>query len=79
MMIMENEFDYGFEGRCPSEAQVTKIAKIGMKSGATHLSMWWGENMIERVLGANGFWYGSGWIRRISGQDLALKLELGKA
>ena len=79
MMIMENVFDYGFEGRCPSEAQVTKIAKIGMKSGATHLSMWWGENMIEMVLGANGFWYGSGWIRRISGQDLALKLELGKA
>jgi len=79
MMIMENEFDYGFEGRCPSEAQVTKIAKIGMKSGATHLSMWWGENGIEIVKAGNGQWYGSGWIRRISGQDLAHKLQLGKA
>jgi len=69
-------FDYGFEGRCPSKAQVTKIAKIGMQSGATHLSIWWGENMIEMDKERNDQWYGNGWIRSISGQDLAEELSV---
>jgi hypothetical protein len=69
-------FEYEFTGRCPSKTQVTKTTKIGMQSGATHLSLSWGENMIEMVLAGNGRWYGGGWIRSISGQDLAQELSV---
>ena len=43
MIIDENVFDYGFEGRCPTKAQVTKVARIGMSSGASAVEIWWGE------------------------------------
>lgn len=74
----ETVFDHAFEGRCPSKAQVAKVAKFGMKTGATHLELWWGENMITMVKAGNSQWYGSGWIRRTSGTDLALEIQLGK-
>ena len=75
MIIDENVFDYGFEGRCPSKAQVAKIAKAGMGSGANFIEIWWGENMIEIQKAYNGHWFGRGWIRSISGQDLAEELS----
>ena len=74
MIIDENVFDYGFEGRCPTKAQVTKVARIGMSSGASVVEIWWGENMIELQKAYNGSWFGRGWIRSIGGQDLAEEL-----
>jgi hypothetical protein len=69
-----NVFDYGFTGRCPSKAQVLKVAKQGVKSGAKQLNIWWGENGIEFNKAPNGQWYGYGWIRRTGGQDMAGEL-----
>lgn len=74
MIIDENVFDYGFEGRCPTKAQVTKVARIGMSSGASAVEIWWGENMIAINKAYNGLWYGYGWIRSISGADLVQEL-----
>lgn len=69
----DNVFEYGFEGKCPSKAQVLKVAKIGAKSGASLMELWWGENMLEfDSLGTK--WIGRGWIRSISGQDMAVEL-----
>ena len=75
MIIDENVFDYGFEGRCPTKAQVTKVARIGMSSGASAVEIWWGENMIAINKAYNGLWYGCGWIRSISGADLVQELS----
>jgi hypothetical protein len=74
MFIDENVFDYGFEGKCPAKSQVSKVARAGMQSGASKIEIWWGENMIELEKAYNGLWFGRGWIRSISGQDLAEEL-----
>jgi hypothetical protein len=41
-----------------------------MREGWRHIEVFWGENWIE-IENINGYWHGSGWIRDISGQDLA--------
>jgi hypothetical protein len=70
MWIDANVFDYGFEGRCPSQKQVEKMVSVGVRSGANTIELWWGENMIE-LNKQSGQWYGRGWIRSISGSDIA--------
>ena len=69
------EFEFYFEGNKPSLAQVTKKVNEGIKLGATEISISWGENMIELEkstrFNRDGIWYGRGWIKNISGHDLA--------
>jgi hypothetical protein len=59
-----------FNGRKPSKAQVLKHVRALIKDGWNDIQVYWGENRIE-IENINGYWYGSGWIRGISGQDLA--------
>lgn len=63
---------YEFEGRCPSKKQVLKVIDKAISEGSNQINIWWGENTItlekQRI---NGIWCGWGWIRRISGQDIA--------
>jgi hypothetical protein len=59
-----------FNGRKPSKAQVMKHVRILVKEGWEHIEVFWGENWIE-LEKMQGDWYGSGWIRDISGQDIA--------
>ena len=59
-----------FKGRKPSKAQVMKHVRGLIKDGWTDIHVNWGENRIE-IENINGHWYGSGWIRNMSGYDLA--------
>ena len=70
----DNMFEHYFEGRCPSKAQVMKVIKQALGEGATNLEISWGENMLTLLKNTNGLWYGYGWIRRISGSDIAEEL-----
>lgn len=72
-------FEFAFSGRKPSVAQVTKKVKEGVKSGADIIDVWWGENTItiEKSTFTSGqnHWFGYGWIKGISGSDLAHSLN----
>lgn len=59
-----------FKGRKPSKAQVLKHVRILIAEGWQHIEVFWGENWIE-LEKFNGYWHGSGWIRDISGADIA--------
>jgi hypothetical protein len=59
-----------FNGRKPSKAQVMKHVRGLVKDGWTDIHVIWGENRIE-IENIHGYWYGSGWIRKMSGYDLA--------
>jgi len=63
-----------FNGRKPSKAQVLKRVRDLIKEGYGHIQVFWGENWLD-FENIHGYWYGSGWIKDIGGQDLA-NLEL---
>lgn len=67
-------YEYEFTGRKPSNAQVLKQVNEGINQGADMIHISWGENRIEIFKGLAhkpDFLFGSGWIRNISGSDLA--------
>lgn len=69
-------YEHFFEGRRPSAAQVKKVAEKAIKEGATALQMFWGENSLSLDFHPNQHtWYGAGWIKSISGDDLAKDLN----
>jgi uncharacterized protein YukJ len=59
-----------FNGRKPSKQQILKHVRLLMKDGWHDIHVCWGENRIE-IENIHGYWHGSGWIRNISGYDLA--------
>lgn len=65
-----------FSGRKPSKVQIMAKLKPLLKAGETFIQIQWGENQItlERF-GSNGHWIGSGWIKALSGDDLAKELN----
>jgi hypothetical protein len=67
-MIYEQYFD----GRKPSEKQVIQCIKRGLSQGLSQFEIAWGENMVTLEKGrAGGRWAGWGWIKTISGHELA--------
>lgn len=68
-------YEYYFEGRKPSNAQVLKKINEAINQGNNLIEISWGENMITIERMQNKFWHGSGWIRNISGSDLASKIN----
>ena len=67
-------YEYYFEGRKPSKAQVKKLAIDALKAGHNQIEISWGENMIEIHRANNGQVYGYGWIKDTGGQDMADEL-----
>lgn len=67
-------FEFYFEGKKPSKAQVKKCAIQAIKEGYPLIEISWGENMInlENNLGQLRGW---GWIKNIGGDDLAKELN----
>ena len=67
-------YQFEFEGRKPSKAQVKKCAIEAIKEGYPLISISWGENMnnLENEL---GYITGRGWIKNIGGDDLASELN----
>ena len=72
-------FEYSFTGRRPSQSQIVKVLKQGIKEGASQLNIDWGENWLrfERNPYAMNRWVGYGWIRSLGGDDLAKQLNKG--
>lgn len=65
-------YDYYFEGRKPSVKQVLKQVSEGIRQNARTIEVSWGENMVTlQRIGYNQQWHGSGWIKGISGHDIA--------
>jgi hypothetical protein len=66
-------YEYYFEGRKPSNAQVLKQINKAINQGNDYIEISWGENML--ILEKRETWHGWGWIRNISGADLAVKIN----
>jgi len=65
-------YEYDFTGRKPSIVQIKKQVSEGIKQNASMILISWGENRIDIERSFNGTqWLGSGWIKRISGSDIA--------
>ena len=69
-LIMSIHEEY-FEGRKPSKSQLVRSIKRGLKQGYTDFELSWGENMINLQKNQDNTWFGWGWIKNISGSDLA--------
>lgn len=65
-------YEFYFEGRRPSKAQLQKHIKQALLKNEHSIELSWGENMInlekQRI---NNTWVGWGWMKSISGDDLA--------
>lgn len=69
-------YDYYFEGRKPSIKQVKTQVAEGMRQNCRTIEISWGENMVTlQRIGYNQHWHGSGWIKGISGYDIAEELN----
>lgn len=69
-------YEYYFQGRKPSAKQVQKQVAEGIRQNARTIEVSWGENMVTlQRIGNNAQWHGSGWIKGISGYDLAGELN----
>lgn len=66
--------EYVFNGRKPSNAQLLKKINEAINNGEDLIELYWGENAIT-LDRSNGSWYGWGWIRNISGADIAVKIN----
>jgi len=67
-------FEFYFEGKKPSKAQVKKCAIEAIKQGYPLIEISWGENMIN-LENELGYITGRGWIKNIGGDDLANELN----
>ena len=69
-------YEYYFEGRKPSIKQIQKHIDEGIRQNVRAIEVSWGENMITLYrIGYNEQWHGSGWIKGISGYDIAQVLN----
>ena len=68
-------YEYDFTGRKPSKVQVLKQVNEGIKQNATLIHISWGENRVEAEKFKHNGWVGSGWIKGISGYDIAIELN----
>ena len=72
-------YDYYFNGRKPSIKQVLKQVSEGIRQNARIIQISWGENRVDlERLDYNQNWHGSGWIKGISGYDIAQDLNRKK-
>ena len=75
MSTMSPIFEINFCGNKPSKAQIMSKIKAAIQSGAAAISITWGENWIELDYSFNArAWNGHGWIKEISGDDIAQAL-----
>jgi hypothetical protein len=73
-------FDYQFKGRKPSYKQIMKVINNAVDWGNEQIDIGWGENCItiqrnSTPFNRMGSWFGSGWIKDISGDNIAKELN----
>ena len=65
-----------FTKRKPSKAVIMRTIAEYLKQGGKAFTISWGENVIDLNYHPNHkHWYGQGWIRDISGQDIGEELN----
>lgn len=65
-----------FNGKKPSQKQVLAKVLERVNQGHTLIEIYWGENGITLdKQGINGIWCGWGWIKDISADDIAKKIN----
>ena len=65
-----------YKNRKPSRAVIMRTLAEYLKKGGKCFSITWGENWIDLDYHPNQEqWYGNGWIKDISGDDLANELN----
>jgi hypothetical protein len=67
-------FEKQYTGRKPSKNQVIKDIKKAIFNGYTIIDIFCGENSIYIEKSTHNF-YGRGWIKNISGHDIAQELS----
>ena len=68
--------EYEFHNRKPSIKQINACINNALKDNASMILISWGENRIDIERSFNGTqWLGSGWIKSISGYDIAKGLN----
>jgi hypothetical protein len=64
--------EYEFHNRKPSIKQINACINNALKDNASMILISWGENRIDIERSYNNqYWTGSGWIKNISGYDIA--------
>ena len=58
----------------PSRALIMRTIGVYLEQGHKELDIRWGEHWIEILRGGNQ-WFGAGWIKNISGDDIAKELN----
>ena len=76
---MSQFYEYDFQGRCPSKAQIMAKINAGLKTSPELVTINWGENYIQLIRIYDGSLTGRGWIRRIGGDDIAQELNRAQA
>lgn len=71
-------FTYYFKGRKPQYRAVASVLKQAVELGHEEIDLIWGENWIEMFKDRQGDWIGEGWIKEISGHNLAQELNDSK-
>jgi hypothetical protein len=65
-----------FDGYKPSYAKVMRAVGVEISKGHTDIALHWGESSIDLYFDHRvKQWFGSGWIKDISGQDIAGELN----
>jgi hypothetical protein len=65
-----------YKNRKPSKAVVMRTIAEYLKQGGKAFTITWGENVIDlNYHPKHKHWYGTGWIRDISGQDIGEELN----
>jgi hypothetical protein len=73
--------EYVFHNRKPSKKQIMGCIVNSIGNGNKAISVSWGENCLDINYNTHheynrmGTWYGSGWIKNISGDDIARELN----
>lgn len=65
-----------YKNRKPSKAVIMRTIAEYLKQGGKCFSISWGENWIDLDYHPrNKEWYGNGWLKDISGDDIAKELN----
>jgi hypothetical protein len=76
MSTVENSIEIEFKNRKPSKAVIMRTLAEYLKQGGKAFSITWGENWIDLSWHSTyKTWHGNGWIKEISGDDIAKELN----
>ena len=76
MSTMYEPIEINYENRKPSRAVIMRTLAEYLKQGAKSFDIRWGENWIQLDFHPHQeHWYGRGWIKELSGDDIAQELN----